>query len=357
MSTRKMKESIVENKKIFVGLEDSKRTWKLNVRCDGMEVQEASMPTRLNALTAYLESRFPGCEVGLMYEAGFKGFGLYDALQRRGIHCVVIPPHLVTEPKVSKVKTDKRDARRLANMLESGDIPSTCFVPDKERREDRQISRTLVGIQKEVKATKNRIMKLFDFHGIDVPTDVQLWSKAGMSFLKQVELSQPLRISLDALLSLLGVLVQTEQGLRGHLRELTTKPRYAKTFAVVQSLPGIGWFTAIRLVLELGEDLSRFASSKQIASFAGLVCNEHSSGDTVRRGGITHVGNAFIRTWLVECAWIAIRKDPVLGNKFRRVWSSAHRKKTAIVAVARMMLVRLRACVIAGTSYRLCVAQ
>ena len=357
MSTRKMNKAIIENKEIFLGLEDSKRTWKINVRSGGMEVHQTSMPARLDVLLAYLNNGFPKCTIHLMYEAGFKGFGLHDALIARGIHCVVIPPHLVTEAKVSKIKTDKRDARRLAKIFENGDYQSTCFVPDRERREDRQISRTLIGIQKEIKATKNRIMKFFDFHGIAVPTGLSLWSKAGMLFLRKVELNEPIRISLDALLAVLDVLIETERGLRTYLQGLTKKTRYAKAFRVTQSMPGIGWFTAIRLVLELGEDLRRFASGKHIASFAGLVCGEYSTGDDTHRGGITHIGSSHIRTWLVECAWVAIRKDPVLSNKFHRIYSSVHRKKTAIVAVARIMLVRLRACVISGTPYQLCIAE
>jgi len=356
MSTRKMNKAIIEDKDIFLGLEDSKRTWKVNVRSGGMEVHQTTMPAQLEVLLGYLKNGFPKCRIHLMYEAGFKGFGLHDDLVARGIHCVVIPPHLVTEAKVSKIKTDKRDARRLAKILENGDYQSQCFVPDQERREDRQISRTLVGIQKEIKATKNRVMKLFDFHGIAVP-ERKLWSKAGMLFLRNVELSEPLKVSLDALLVVLAVLEETKKKLRVYLFGIAKKPRYAKAFKLIESMPGISWFTAIRLVLELGEDLNRFSSGKHIASFAGLVCSEYSTGDEVRKGGITHIGSSLIRTMLVECAWVAIRKDPVLSNKFHRVYSSVHRKKTAIVAVARMMLVRLRACVISGTPYQLCVAN
>ena len=82
------------------------------------------------------------------------------------------------------------------------------------------------------------------------------------------------------------------------------------------SLPGIGWFTAIRLVLEFGEDLSHFSTGKKIASFVGLTCSEHSTGETERKGRITGMGSGFIRSTLVENSWMAIRKDPVLLAKF-----------------------------------------
>ena len=76
---------------------------------------------------------------------------------------------MVTEPKVSRVKTEKRDAKRLGLILENHDFKDPCYVPDKERREDRQISRTLWGMQKDIIRTRNRIRKFLDFNGIEVP--------------------------------------------------------------------------------------------------------------------------------------------------------------------------------------------
>ena len=169
MNIRKVQDFVVEGKEIFVGLEDSKKTWKLVVRADKMVIHRASMEARYPALIAYLRHKFPRCTIHLIYEAGLKGFGLFDRLTEEGIDCVVIPPHLVTEPKVNRVKTDKRDAHRLALVLENHDFKDACHVPDTERREDRQVSRTLIGIQKDITRTRNRIRKLLDFHGIDVP--------------------------------------------------------------------------------------------------------------------------------------------------------------------------------------------
>lgn len=157
MSTRRIQDFVIRGKEIFVGLEDSKKTWKIAVRCEKTVIHEAAMEARYPLLIRYLRHRFPECTIHLIYEAGFKGFNLYDQLVEDGIDCIVIPPHLVTEPKVTRVKTDKRDARRLASVLEHGDFRSSCDVPDRERREDRQISRTLAGITKDVIRTRNRI--------------------------------------------------------------------------------------------------------------------------------------------------------------------------------------------------------
>lgn len=352
MNTHTVQDFVVKGKEVFVGLEDSKTTWKIAVRCDRMLIHQGAMEANYPVLKRYLDNRFPACTTHLMYEAGFKGFTLHDRLTEDGVDCVVIPPHIVTEPKVNKIKTDKRDARRLALVLENHDFRDRCHVPDPERREDRQINRTLIGIQKDIIRTRNRIRKFIDFHGIEVPfVENVKWGRKEFRALKELSLREPLKISLEVLLTLLEQLWQHQTTLRASLRDLCRKERYRKAFEIARSLPGIGWYSAIRLVLELGEDLSRFRSGKKIAAFVGLVPGEHSSGETTWKGRITGMGPGFIRATLIENSWAAIRKDPVLLDKFMRVWKGTGKKKKAIVAVARTLIVRLRACIVSGTPY------
>ena len=352
----KIQNHIIKNKDVYIGIEDSKTTWKLCIRCNEMEIRTTSMPASYPVLSSFLKNNFPECKINVIYEAGFKGFNLYDRLEEDGFNCIVIPPHLVTEPKVSKVKTDKHDARRLAKILESGDYRS-CYVPDKERREDRQISRTLIGIKKDIVVVRNRIRKMLDFHGIDLNIPDRYWTKESFLQLKELKLSDSLKFALDILIKQLESLWEMENQLHVALRELTKKDRYIKTYQLIKSAPGIGWFTAIRLVLEWGEDLSRFKRSNQIASFVGLVSSEYSSGETVRRGRITGQGRSFVRAWLIECAWTAIRKDQALLDKFNRVWRNTGSKKKAIVAIARILVIRLRFCVVKDTQYVIGVVQ
>jgi transposase len=358
MNTQRIQDFVMKGKEVFVGLEDSKKTWKIAVRCEKMLIHQVSMEAKYPVLIQYLRNKFPGCTIHLIYEAGFKGFNLYDQLTDDGINCVVVPPHLVTEPKVNRVKTDKRDARRLALILENNDVPSFCNVPDKERREDRQISRTLIGIQKDIIRTRNRIRKLLDFHAIEVPfTAKDRWDRKEFQALKELPLCEPLKISLNVFLAVLEQLWIHQTLLRTSLRQLCRKERYKKAFEIAKSAPGIGWFTAIRLVLELGEDLTRFASGKKIAGFVGLTPSEYSTGETIWKGRITGMGSGFIRAALIENSWAAIRKDPALLGKFTRVWRGTGSKKKAIVAVARMLIVRLRACLVSGTPYTAGVIQ
>ena len=352
---RKMQDFIAKGKEIFVGLEDSKKTWKICVRSDKAIIHETSMRAEFSVFKAYLK-RFVNCRITVMYEAGFKGFNLYDKLVAAQIGCVVLPPHLLEEPKVARVKTDKHDARKLARLLESGDYRS-CRIPDPERREDRQLCRTLNAVEKEIKSTRNRIRKLLQFHGIASGIPEKQWQKNDFRSLLSLDLGDSLKKSMAILLSLLETLWHHQCELRRELRKLCSKERYKKAYMLIESLPGIGWLSAIRLVLELGEDLTTFGSGKAIAAFVGLTGREYSSGERIRKGRITGMGNNFVRSWLIESAWVSIRRDPVLQEFYQRIWKNSGSKKKAIVAVARKLIVRLRACVIQGIPYEFGIIQ
>ena len=346
---RKMQGFIEKGKRIFVGLEDSKKTWKICVHCDRMRIHEASMPAVYGNLRNYLRKNYPECRIQVMYEAGFGGFWLHDSLTADGIECIVTPPNKVTEEKSNKVKTDKRDARRLAKNLENEDYVR-CSVPDRERREDRQISRTLYQITKDIVRIKNRIRKMFDFHGLNEGLPDKAWSLKQYYALADIDLSYSLKISLMTYLEFLKKCVELQKGLKKDLRALCKKERYHRLVELKQSQPGIGWLTAIRLTLEWGE-LRRFPSGKQFSSYTGLTPGEYSTGETIHRRRITAQSNPGVRSWLIQCAWRAISHDPVLREKFMRTKQSSGSKKKAIVSVARKMALRIRACELTGVPY------
>lgn len=352
---RKMQERIVEGKRISVGLEDSKKTWKLCVRSENMIVHETGMPARYEVLRTYLLNRYPGCDITVMYEAGFQGFWLHDLLAADGIKCVVTPPNKVSCPKDERVKTDQRDARLLAKNLENRDYVA-CAVPDREQREDRQISRTVNQIQKDIVVEKNRVRRFLDFHGLNAGLPEGDWTDRDYRNLSELPLSPSLRVSMNAYLEILDTLFALRDTLLAELKALCKKERYQAPVQIKQSIPGIGWLTAIRLTLEWG-NLSRFPNGKCFARFTGLTCREYSTGDTIRRGRITGQSSEYVRAWIIECAWRAIRKDPALQDKFQRVWRNSGSKKKAIVAVGRKIAVRIFALEQSGELYRLAVAQ
>jgi transposase len=356
---RKQGEHILRNEGVFVGLEDSKKTWKLCVRSGGMIVHETSMPAQYEGLRNYFSNRFPECQVQVMYEAGFSGFELHDQLEADGWKCVVTPPHTVTEEKCQRKKNDRTDCRRLAKNLENGDY-RRCFVPDKKLREDRQISRTCGQVQKDITRVCNRIRRTLEFHGLDHDLLAGRWSGSVYArlgrYLNDIDISDSLRFSFDVMLRELAQLRQLKKELLQQLRKLARSDRYKESVRLLTSAPGIGMLTAIRLVLEWG-DMSRFGRKEEFASFLGLVPSDYSSGEQERLGHITKQGNRWVRSWLTECSWVAIRQDPVLLDKFRRVLRNCGSKKKAIVAVARKLALRLRRVWLSRETYVVGVAE
>lgn len=204
-----------------------------------MVIHRVSMEARYPLLIRYLRNKFPEC-IHVIYQAGLKGFSVYDRLAEDEVDCVVIPPHMATKPKVSRVETDKRDAACLALILDNHDFKDGCHIPDKERRGDRQITRTLIAIQKDIVHTRNRIHKFLDFHGIET---VLPDSAAREQFraLKDLPLAESLKMSLGILLDQLEQLWAHQATLRDALRVLCNKERYKKAFEIARNLPGIGW--------------------------------------------------------------------------------------------------------------------
>jgi transposase len=356
---KKQTQGIPRNEKVFVGLEDSKKTWQLCVRSGGVVVHETTMPARYEVLRNYFHNRFPECRIQVIYEAGFRGFELHDQLEADGWECIVTPPHTVTEEKCQRKKNDRTDCRRLAKNLENGDYHS-CFVPDKEQREDRQISRTYGQIQADINRVCNRIRRMLEFHGLDEGLPAGRWSAAMYARVKlhlgELEISDSLQFAFKVMVNELEHLRQLRKELLQQLRKLARSDRYKESVELLQSAPGIGMLTAIRLVLEWG-DVSRFERKEEFASFLGLVPSDYSSGAQNRQGHITKQGNRGVRSWLVESSWIAIRKDPVLLEKYRRVLKSCGSKKKAIVAVARKLAIRLRRILLSREPYALGVVE
>jgi transposase len=356
---KKIREYVLKGKEIFVGLEDSKKTWKICVRSGRTVVHETSMAAQYENLRNYFRNKFPECKIRVMYEAGFRGFELHDKLVADGWKCIVTPPHTVTQEKCSKQKNDRIDCRRLAKNNENGDY-RRCHVPDRELREDRQISRLCSQVQKDITRLCNRIRREMEYHGLESHFPSGNWSakhyREAEAKIKTLPLADSLKFSFALVFEQLTQARATKAKVLRKLRELSKSDRYQQTVKILSSSPGIGWFTAIRLALEWG-DVTRFKTKEQFASFLGLIPSDYSTGEQDHKGHITKQGNRQVRAWLVEAAWIAIRYDPVLLEKYQAVVSHSGSAKKAIVAVARKLAMRLRAILLGGQEYQLGIIE
>ena len=171
-----------------------------------------------------------------------------------------------------------------------------------------------------------------------------------------MNLSASLQFSFQVILSELGHLRKLRKEVFRELRNLSKSDRYKEEVKLLRSIPGIGPLTSIRLILELG-NVKRFKRKEEFASFLGLIPSEYSSGAQDHKGHITKQGNRWIRAWLIESAWVSIRYDPVLLEKFHSVFTRCNSKKKAIVAVARKIGLRLRALLLTGQMYEIGVVE
>jgi transposase len=356
---KKIRSFILKGKEVFIGLEDSKKSWKVCARSGRLAIHDTSMPAQYENLRNYFRNKFPECKIQVMYEAGFRGFELHDLLVADGWECVVTPPHTVTQEKCNKQKNDRIDCRRLSKNLENGDY-RVCHVPSRQQREDRQVSRLLGQLQKDITRASSRIRRAMEFHGLERHFPAGDWHprqyREAEEKMKLLPLSDSLRFTFDMLFrGLREVRLMKSETLK-RLRALGRSERYRKAVEILHSAPGIGPSTAVRLALEWG-DVSRFGRKEDFSAFLGLIPSDYSTGEQDHKGHITKQGSRHVRWWLIESAWVAIRHDPVLLEKYQTVVSHTGSKKKAIVAVARKLAMRLRAILLSGEPYQVGVIE
>ena len=202
---------------------------------------------------------------------------------------------------------------------------------------------------------QNRIKGELCFFGIPFPNGLGQWSKACIRRLWEIDLGDRFaQMSFEQLLKQYEFLVKQIKEQTDLLRELSETKKYKEQMKIMQSAPGIGLISAMQVLLEI-QDMRRFRRGYRLAAYVGLTPSQYSSGERKRMGRITRSGKGAIRGALVEASWTLIRKDGAMRDKYERI--KAHRGgKRAIVAIARMFLLRLRRMLLDGTPYAMGLA-
>lgn len=335
---------------VFLGLDLSKTSWHVTARSAGETLLSASFPPKREALNGLL-SRLKGCRVHSVYETGPFGYGLHDWLRSHQVDSMVVSAAHVPGEIGNRVKTDRRDGLKLARTLEAG-LLRPIFVPQARQRADRELVRQRHRVQRDRCSAMVRIKSFFLTYDIEVPEEAGAhWSGDFETWLRGLKLSDP---SLDRVLEeqrgLYFDLDARVDGLTRQLRQMAKSPDYAPMVELLSTVPGIGWLTALTLVVEI-VDFRRFPDGEALSSYAGLTPSEHSSGERIRHGHITRQGNPVVRSVLVESSWILIGKDPEMRRFYDRIRVRRGGKR-AIVAVARKLCHRLLAIAHSGQPYR-----
>ncbi len=342
-------EVLARSARVSIGIDVHKCSWHVTALVESEVVFRGGIPAEYRALKSLLV-RFQNCELRAAYEAGPCGFGLYDALERDGIRCIVTPPSLMPIEIGNRVKTDPRDSLKIARLLEAGMLKQ-IFVLSEEQRAHRDLVRTRRQLVRHRVGTMAQIKMKLLFYSLRTPPGTrETWTLLHLTALHAIAYPYPeLRTAMEALLMNFEQLTAQIMALNREIRTLARKDMYQGRMKLLTTVPGIGPLSAMEFLTEIG-DVARFRSNDEFASFLGLTPSEFSSGERVRQGHITRCGNSRLRRTLIENCWCLIRKDPAMRKKYERIMRVRGGKR-AIVAIARTLAGRIRHILLHGEEY------
>lgn len=299
---------------------------------DGSVRELGTIRNRPEALRKLLTKLGEWASLRVCYEAGPTGYTTYWQLSALGIHCDVIAPSLIPTKAGDRVKTDRKDAVRLARAYRAGDL-TAVWVPDAATEALRDLVRAREVTKQDQLRARHRVGKFLLRHGRQRPEGVKAWTKRHAQWLGQQRFALPtLQVVYEEYRATLALLADRVTRLDRAIPEAlrTLAPTQQALVSALATLRGIQLVTAATLVSELGT-LRRFASPRHLMGYSGLVPREHSSGSGVHRGAITKTGNAHLRRVLVEAAW-AYRHRPNPSSAILRARQVG--QPAAIVAIA-----------------------
>ena len=307
----------------------------------------------------------PAEELRVCYEAGPTGYVVYWQLAALGVPCEVVAPTLVPVRPGDRVKTDRRDALKLARSYRAGDL-TPVWVPDAAHEALRDLVRAREAAKKDQLRARHRLGKFLLRQGRRPPTALKAWTQSHLTWVKSAvhfDYAAQEATRLDYLHEVDHVAGRIERLERAIDAAVKTAPVHIRAvIEALQALRGIAVVSAVTLVAEVGR-LSRFVKPRQLMGYSGAVAREDSTGVRIRRGGITKTGNAHIRRIVIEAPW-AYRHRPAVGATLRKrqaalddavkaiAWKAQHRlygryrtltakgknKQQAVTAIGRELL-------------------
>ena len=305
----------------FVGLDVHADTIAIAVAEPDGEVRPLGIiPNRLESIRKVVAKLGPVQNLRACYEAGPTGYVLYWQLTALKVACEVIAPSLVPVKAGDRVKTDRRDAAKLARSYRAGDL-TPVWVPDAAHEALRDLVRAREDARQDQLRARHRLNKFLLRHGQRPPVHMKKsWTQKHLAWIRtNVHFQEP---ALEA--TLLDYVHEVD-----HMAERIDRLEKAIDIAIekapaemravieaLQALRGVAKITAVSIVAEVGS-LSRFEKPRQLMGYSGLVSSEFSSGNRIQRGGITKTGNAHLRRVILEAAW-AYQHRPWVGDALRK---------------------------------------
>jgi transposase len=305
----------------FVGLDVHADTIAVAVAELGGEIRSLGViPNRLESVRKLVHKLGPVKELRACYEAGPTGYVLYWQLTQLGVDCQVIAPSLVPTKAGDRVKTDRRDAEKLARCHRAGDLTSV-WVPNAAQEALRDLVRAREAAKRDQLKARHRLGKFLLRHGRQRPDGVKAWTKKHREWIKsqvrfeEAALEATLADYLEEVDHVAERIVKLDKAIDDAIQQAPAEIR--AVIEALQALRGVAQATAATIVSELGS-LSRFPTAPQLMGYSGLVASEHTTGNRVQRGGLTKTGNGHLRRVMVEAAWAYQHRPNVIGHLLRR---------------------------------------
>ena len=288
----------------YVGLDVHKQGIVVAVAEDGLrgEVREygriANTPAALDRLARKLSRE--GVKLRFCYEAGPCGYGIQRHLSARGHECVVVAPSLIPKRAGDRVKTDRRDAASLARLHRAGEL-TAVWVPDAGHEAMRDLVRARLDAVHALRRARQQLSGFLLRQGCHYGRPA--WTKLHRRWLAGLKFEHAVHhIVLEDYIAAVEAAQARRDRLTAQIEAMLADWTLAPVVAALQTMRGMALVNAATLIAELG-DLSRFTNPRQLMAYLGLVPSEHSSGASVKRGGLTKAGNSAARRLLIEAAW------------------------------------------------------
>lgn len=299
----------------FVGLDvHARKTAAAAVTLGSGEVFKAQISGSPLQAIDWMQS-LPGV-VRAVYEAGPTGFGLARAARAEGIEMMVCSPGAIPRQPGDRIKTDTRDALKLARLLAAGQLRAV-LVPEPELEALRDLVRAREDLRGDLMASRHRISKLLLRRGLVWEGPGSTWSQSHLQWLSKVRFHDELVHTVFAEhLACHEVLLARRDRLDQLIAQQAQADRWASLIGRLRCLRGVDTLTAVGLLVEIG-DFAAFTHPRQLSSYLGLVPSESSTGERRRQGSITKAGSSHARRLLIEAAW-HYRRRPAISLELRR---------------------------------------